>query len=203
MDNVVGTLVYAIVTNVEDHQSSKFGLRLAGTAPDVGEMHFVFASDCFGWAFRDGTFDVHEPVACGDRERVCGGLVTEREQLKYDWFNGEKSRAARWVFRLVVRIGIGGAGGRPFLGITPEPPRWSTWAEMVGDRRNFRGLPIDFADANGDATDRSAQRPKPSSVGGELKVYSPRKDIRAPKSSLVSLREAVKKYYSAGPSAEV
>ena len=79
MDNVVGTWVYAIATNVEGHQLSKFGLRLAGTAPGVGELPFVFASGCFGWAFRDGTFDVHEPVACGDRERVCAGLVTERE----------------------------------------------------------------------------------------------------------------------------
>ena len=33
--NAAGTLIYATVTNVDDHQASKLRLRLAGTAPGL------------------------------------------------------------------------------------------------------------------------------------------------------------------------
>ena len=70
IDNVVGTLVFAIAANVGRKQTSKLRLHLAATATGVIGSPLVFASNCFGLASRDGMFDAHEPAACVDRERV-------------------------------------------------------------------------------------------------------------------------------------
>ena len=116
----------------------------------------MFASDCFEWPRRDGMFDVHEPAARGDRERSRVDLATEWGQLQCDRSNGDKSRAARWAPCCVVSVAIGGGRGRRILGRTPEPAQWSAMSDMVRGHRVVRGLPIELADANGDAGDRLA-----------------------------------------------
>ena len=163
----------------------------------------MFGSDCFEGFCREGLSDVHGPVACGCRERTCAESVTEWEQLKCDWPNGDKSRVARRVPGCVVRVAIGGVGGRRILGMPPKPAQQTARSDMVPDHRNARGLPIEFAGANGDAGDRLAQRAKPPSGGGEVKVYSASRGARVRMSGLMSLRGARKKNESASVSAGV
>ena len=59
LGNVAGSLVYAMITRLQDPRSTKLCPRVAGNAPDCGESHFVFAAECLGWARREG--------ACGMR----------------------------------------------------------------------------------------------------------------------------------------
>ena len=44
MDNAVGTLPMAEIVDVKDEKASKLRLRLSGSAPGMGESHFVFPS---------------------------------------------------------------------------------------------------------------------------------------------------------------
>ena len=76
LGNAAGTLVSAIFTNVDDRHAAKLRLRVAGTAPGVGEPHFVFASDRFGQACRGITFDVtFRPCVPAAIARVFAELV--------------------------------------------------------------------------------------------------------------------------------
>ena len=72
MGSVAGTLASAGIANAEDEQPSKLRLRLAGTAPGVGESHFVFPPDCLGGSRRDDASDMRR-ARKGPR-RVGGGM---------------------------------------------------------------------------------------------------------------------------------
>ena len=104
-----------------------------------------------GWPRCGGVFDVPEPAVCGGRERECAELVSGWEHVKCGWFAGDMSRVVRWAPGCVVRVAIGGVGGRHGLGPTPEPALWFARSDVVCDHRNVRGLPIEFADTRGDA----------------------------------------------------
>ena len=158
IESVVGTFVYAVVTNVKGQRAPESRPPLTGAAPGVGESHFVFLSDYFDWYRREGTSDVHEPAERGGRESPCAQLVTEWRQLKCDWSNGYKSRVARQVPGCVARMAVGGVGGRRIFGMAPDPAPWSARADVACDRRIVRGLPFDFVDVDGDAGDKPAKR---------------------------------------------
>ena len=100
-------------------------------------------------------------------------------------------------------MALGGVGGRRVLSTTPEPVQWCVRSETVRNYRSVRGLPMDFADADGGAGDMLVQRPKQLPVGGEIKVYSSRRGAHEPMSSLMSVEEVVKMYESVGAPTEV
>ena len=100
----------------------------------------MFPSKFFGRPFREGAFDAPGPEHCDDRERTCAELAAEWRQLKREWPNGNKSRVACWAPGCVVRMAIGGVGGRRILGMAPAPVLWSVWADMTCDHRRVRGF---------------------------------------------------------------
>ena len=81
-DNVVGAPAYAITADVKSRKSSKLRLRVAGTAPGVGESHFVFPSECFRQSYRERAFDVRGPVNVDGRESTCAKLAAEWKRSK-------------------------------------------------------------------------------------------------------------------------
>ena len=135
--------------------------------------------------------------------RVYAGSASDWEQLKCDWSIGDKDFVERWSPSCVVRVAVGGVGGCRILGLTAEPVQWPAWSDMVRDRRNVRSLPIEFADVNGEAGNRLAQRAKSSSGIGEMDAFSSTRGARLPLPSVISAREAARRRESASVSAEV
>ena len=92
-----------------------------------------FPSDCFGQHCREGAFDVRDSAEYDSRERTCAELAAGWKQLKCEWPNDNKFSVARWVPGCVVRVAIGGVGGRRILCMAPGPALRSAWADMVCD----------------------------------------------------------------------
>ena len=153
IDNVAETLALAIHVSVNEEEASKLRPRMVGTAPGVGESHFVFPSDCFEWSRRDNAFDARDEVGVDDRERVCAELASEWKRSEVDWGAREKPNVARCVPGCPVRASI--------LGMTPEPALRSTCEGMVAARQDVRGLSFEFVDAHGRALDRLGRHAKP------------------------------------------
>ena len=133
---------------------------------------------------------LHLPAVRGDREGVCAVLVAERSPWRCEWSQLRRNRKVlRGTFGLGPRCTRGfwrrgrssqwsDVALRPpaLLGITRELAQWS---DVVRDHRDVRDVPIESDDATGDAGDRVAQRSK---------------GARVSTSSLMSIREAVKKF---------
>ena len=171
--NVVGTLAIAQIVNVKEGRASKLCLRMASTPPDGGESHFAFPSDCPAWSCRDGTFDVRDKVCDAEREEACAQLFAGWGRLEARWVAGDKSHVARWVPGCPIRMFLGGVGGGRRLGVSPEAVLRPTWRVVASNRRNVRGLSFEYVGAHGTSADRSAQRAKPPSAGGQMVVFSP------------------------------
>ena len=82
IDCVAGALLLGLVANDPGSTVPMLRVSVAGTAPGVGEVHFVLASDCSQRFTNDGSLDVRSEVDICGRKDVCKGLVSERGVLE-------------------------------------------------------------------------------------------------------------------------
>ena len=56
-------------------------VRLAGTAPNVGEFHYAVPADCLPRPTRDGSFAIDSAVMADDLVETCETLANEWSAL--------------------------------------------------------------------------------------------------------------------------
>ena len=71
LDSVVGMFLFGIAPKKPGPREMMLRRRMAGAAPDVGECHSAFPSDCFPWSSTDGMFVMDDEVSDAGREAVC------------------------------------------------------------------------------------------------------------------------------------
>ena len=170
-DHVVGTLAHALIATDQEEKASKLRLCISVPAQGAGGSRFAFPSDCFGRPFRKNASDACDPVDAKGRERVCAELASEWEHLGMVWPNGNNSEVARRAPGCPVRVAFGGVGGGRLLGLSPGPALSPGRAGEVKNRRNFRGLVLEFSDAHGDVGEPLGQRSGPPPPEGDMLVF--------------------------------
>ena len=126
IDCVVGSLLFGLVVNEPGSNDPMLRASLAGAAPSISGAHFVFASDCFPRAAKDGSLDFRSRVDVRGRNDVCKQLMSEWKALEDEWPRGNWSKCARWVSGCPVRLSVGGVGGNRFFG-------YDSGARLVGN----------------------------------------------------------------------
>ena len=58
LGSVVGAIGFGIVASQTRDDAGMLQVRLGGDAPNVGERHFAFPSDCLPWSTRQGFFEI-------------------------------------------------------------------------------------------------------------------------------------------------
>ena len=146
-------------------------IRFAGSAPDVGEYHYAFPSDCLPWSTRAGSFVVEAPPPQEDAPTACAALAEERSRLGRSFATGDRSGHARWFTGRPARVMAGGVGGNRVPLIVPEPAALATWLSVASNLRNVNLASLDEVDKLGDPSESLAQRAKQASAGGAMVVY--------------------------------
>ena len=200
--NVVGTLAIERAVNVKESRAPKLCFCFRASAPDAGELRFVFPSDCLARPCRDNSFDVRDEVSEADREEVCAQLVAEWNCIEAGWVAGGKANVARRASGRRARIPLGGVGGDRLLRMNPEPVIRPTWQAVVGNHRNAQGLLFEYAGAHGATVARLAKRAKPPSAGGEMVVFSPPTEKELSLTAPASFLEAQSVFCTESPSEE-
>ena len=124
IDSVVGALLFGLVVNEPGRNEMMLRVLIAGTAPGVGEVHYVLASDSLPRPAKDGSVDVRSKVDGRGRENAWAELAPGWKAL-----GGGRSRRSRTeCFRQVSgcpdRFSFGHVRGSRFLGLAPEPASW-------------------------------------------------------------------------------
>ena len=91
LDTVSGGFFFGSVSNKPCSREVALQLRSAGAAPEVGECHFAFPSECFPGSSTDGMFVIGDGVSETDREAARSTLVGERKNLEGAFARGELS----------------------------------------------------------------------------------------------------------------
>ena len=91
LDTVSGGFFFGSVSNKPCSREVALQLRSAGAAPEVGECHFAFPSECFPRSSTDGMFVIGDEVSETDREAARSTLVRERKNLEGAFARGELS----------------------------------------------------------------------------------------------------------------
>ena len=73
--------MFGIAVNGSRDNAGMLQVRFAGTAPNVGEYHYAFPSDCLPWATRNGFFAIECAVSSDDLMETCETLVNEMKSL--------------------------------------------------------------------------------------------------------------------------
>ena len=111
LDSSVGTAPFSIVVNDERQGAGMLQVQFAGTAPNVGEYHYSFPSDCLPWSTRNGSFVIGGPVPRDEIPDACALLVGEWKRLDRSYAHGDQSGHARWLPGCPVRVSCGGVAG--------------------------------------------------------------------------------------------
>ena len=76
LGKAVGAFSFGIAPIMPVSREMMLQLRSAGAAPEVGECHFAFPSNCFPRSSTDGMFAVGDEVSETDREAACSTLAS-------------------------------------------------------------------------------------------------------------------------------
>ena len=173
LDSVVFAIAFGVVANEPCSDAGMLQIRLAGTAPDVGEYHYAFPSDCFPWSSTDGMFVMDDEVSDAGREAVCSTLASDWRNLESAYARGESAGCARWVPGCPVRVPLGGVGGNRLLVLTPEQAPWDLRYAVTSNHRNARLASMVAVAKLESPTKSLAQRAEQPAAGGNIWVYSP------------------------------
>ena len=144
--------------------------RFAGAAPEVGECHFAFPSDCFPWASPDGMFVIGEGAPEDEREETCQARARETRALEVAFVRGDRSARARWIPGCPASVSLGGVGGNRWLVMTPEPTSWDLCLWAPENRRNVKRVSLANVDKLKSPAESLPRRPKQPSAGGDCSV---------------------------------
>ena len=97
LDNFVGTALFGIAVNEKRDNAGMLQARVAGAAPNVGEYHYAFPSDCLPWSTRDGSFVIDSAVPPDFVVETRETLVNEWSALGRAYARGVRGGHARWV----------------------------------------------------------------------------------------------------------
>ena len=92
----MGTPLFGLAASKPGSRDMLLQFRFSGTAPEVGECHFAFPSDCFRRASPDGLFATGGAAPANEREEARQVLVRERRALEVAHVRGDRSACARW-----------------------------------------------------------------------------------------------------------
>ena len=178
LDNAVFMVVFGIVVNEASTGAGMLQVQIAGTAPGVGEYHYAFASDCFGWSTQDRSFLIVPAVGESEWDRACSKLVEEWSEQERAYMQDDHSVQTKWMSGGPVRATIGGIGGNRWLLMVPEPVTAEVWRAVSGNLRNAKMTRLEDVDRLGDAQVSLAERAKQLSAGGSMTIFSSRTGSR-------------------------
>ena len=178
LDNAVFMVVFGIVVNEASTGAGMLQVQIAGTAPGVGEYHYAFASDCFGWSTQDRSFLIVPAVGESEWDRACSKLVEEWSEQERAYMQDDHSVQTKWMSGGPVRATIGGIGGNRWLLMVPEPVTAEVWRAVSGNLRNAKMTRLEDVDRLGDAQVSLAERAKQLSAGGSMTIFSSRTGAR-------------------------
>ena len=81
LDSVAGATFFGIVVNQTRDNAGMLQVRFAGAAPNVGESHYAFPSDCLPRSSCNGNFAIDAEVTAENRAETCEMLVAEWKDL--------------------------------------------------------------------------------------------------------------------------
>ena len=172
MDSVVGALLFGTAADKTGYSDVMLQFRLASSAPEVGECHFAFLSDCSPWASPDGMSAISERVPKDECGEACPALVGEWRDLEVSYVRGDRSECARWISGCPARVSPGGVGGNRWVAMTPEPISWELWLPASGNHRNAKRVSLANVDKLEFPVESLPQRSGQPSAGGEMVACS-------------------------------
>ena len=113
LDNVAGALLFGVAPNEPGARDMALQLRLAGAAPEVGECHFAFPSDCSPWSSTGEIFVAGDEVPEEGGEATCSTLARVWKDLGNSFVRGDCSGSARWIPGCPVRVVFGRSRRKP------------------------------------------------------------------------------------------
>ena len=144
----------------------------AGTAPNVGEYHYAFPSDCFPRSARSGSLVIGAPAPPGDIAESREALVNEWKALGRTYARGGREGHARWLPGCPVRVSRGGVGGNRLLLLTPDPASWDLWVDGSCNLRNVNFARLAEVDKLDDPAESLSHRAKQRSPSGAVAAYA-------------------------------
>ena len=135
-------------------------VRFAGTAPNVGEYHCAFPSDCLPWSTCNGFFVIGAAVSPGSLVETCETLVKGRKGSGRAYAHGVRGGHARWVPGCPVRVSGGGVGGYRLLLLAPGPVSWNLWLAVPPNLRNVNFASLAEVDRLGEPLEALSRRAK-------------------------------------------
>ena len=166
LDSVAGATLFGIAVNQTRDNAGMPQVRFAGAAPNAGESHYAFPSDCLPWPTRNGNFVIDAEVSPEDRDETRGKLAADWKGLDSAYASGDRVGHAGWVPGCPVRAACGGVGGNRLLLLTPEPVAWEFWSAVTANLRNVNLASFERVDGLGDPLESLSHCAKQKSVGG-------------------------------------
>ena len=124
LGNFAGAALFGIAANVKRDNAGMTQVHFAGLAPNVGEYHYAFPSDCLPWFTRDGFFVTDSAVLPDYVVETFEALANEWRALSRAYARGVRGGRARWVPGCPVRVACGDVRGNRLLLMAPAPVSW-------------------------------------------------------------------------------
>ena len=172
LGSFAGTAFFGIVVNDVRKDAGVLQIHFAGTAPNVGEYHSAFPSDCLPWSTHNGSFEIGARAPRDEIAEACAALVGEWKALGRAYARSDRMGQARWLPGCPVRVSCGGVGGNRMLLFTPEPASWVLWLEVSSNLRYVNLASLAEVDWLDDPAESPSQLAKQKSAGGVMAAYS-------------------------------